>query len=149
MKKMILTLVTSLILIFSAAYAEGNNNPVPAKVSSMFSSDFSYANNVHWEVMDRYYKVSFIDHGSALNAFYTMDGEFMGMAAYMLSDRLPVALQSVIKEKYSGYWIADLFHFNIDNTPGYFITLENADRKIMLKAEENKSWSFYSEVKKS
>lgn len=149
MKKKILTLVVSLILIFSVSYAEGNNNPVPAKVSSVFSSDFSLANNVHWEVIDGYYKASFNEHGTTLYAFYTADGEFMGMATYLRSDSLPVDLQSSIKEKYSGYWITDLFHFNIDNTPGYFITLENADHKIMLKADENKTWSFYSEVKKS
>jgi hypothetical protein len=149
MKKKILMLVASFILIFSASYAKGNNNPVPVKVSAVFSSDFSYANNVHWEVMDGYYKVSFSEHGTTLYAFYTVDGEFMGLATYLSTDRLPVALQSVIKDKYSGYWITDLFHFNINNTQGYFITLENADRKVMLKAEENRSWSFYAEVKKS
>ena len=149
MKNKFLILVASLILIFSASYAKGNNNPVPVKVSSMFSSDFSYANNVHWEVMDGYYKASFIEHGKTLYAFYTTDGEFMGLATYISTDRLPATLRSVINEKYSGYWITDLFHSDINNTQGYFITLENADRKFMLKAEENKSWSFYSEVKKS
>jgi hypothetical protein len=149
MKKKILMLIASLILIFSASYANNSDRHIPATVSSTFTSDFTHAQNVNWEVIDGYYKASFNDHGITLYAFYTADGEFMGIATYMLSDRLPVALQSAIKEKYSGYWITDLFHFNINNTPGYFITLENADHKIMLKAEENKGWSFYSEVKKS
>ena len=89
------------------------------------------------------------EHGTTLYAFYTPEGEFMGLATYMSSDGLPVSLKSAIKENYQGYWITDLFHYSINNTPGYFITLENADRKIMLKAEQNKSWSFYSEVKKA
>lgn len=149
MKKKILIVFASLMLLFSASYAEGNNTPVPEKVSFVFASDFSYANNVHWELIDGYYKASFDEHGATLYAFYTADGEFMGVATYLRSDRLPVALQSVLKEKYTGYWITDLFQFNVNNTPGYLITLENADRKILLKAEENRNWSFYSEVKKS
>jgi hypothetical protein len=148
MKKNIVILIASLIITFSAAYANGNEKNVPETVTSAFTSDFSHAGNVKWELLDGYYKASFNEHGKTLFAFYTADAEFMGIASNLLSDRLPVSLQSEIKEKYSEYWISDLFHFNIKNTPGYFITLENADQKIMLKAEENKSWSFYSIVKK-
>ena len=114
-----------------------------------FSIDFSFARNVSWESINGYYKASFIEHGKTLYAFYTADADFMGIATYLLSDRLPVSLQSVIKEKYKGYWITDLFYFQVNSTPGFLITLENADQKIMLKAEENKSWSLYSVVKKS
>jgi len=148
MKKKILLCLASLILIFSASYAKGNNKPIPVNVSSVFSSDFTNAKNISWVEIDGYYKVTFSELGANLHAFYTADGEFMGLASYLRSDRLPVSLQETIKEKYNGYWITDLFQFNINNTTGYFITLENADRKIMLRAEENKGWSFYGEVKK-
>ncbi len=149
MKKKILTLMTALMLIISATYADSADRHIPVSVMSAFRSDFSYASNVNWELFNGYYKASFNEHGITLYAFYTSDGEFMGLATYLLSDRLPISLQSEIKEKYKGYWITDLFHFNINNVPGYFITLENADRKIMLKAEKYNSWSFYSEMKKS
>ena len=149
MKKKILTLITALTLIISASYAGNTDRHIPASVASTFHSDFTYASNVNWELFNGYYKASFNEHGITLYAFYTSEGDFMGLATYMLSDRLPVSLQSEIKEKYTGYWITDLFHFNINNVPGFFITLENADHKIMLKAEQNKGWSFYSEVKKS
>ncbi len=148
MKKRILILAASLILIFSVSYANGDSKPVPARVSSVFSDDFFYASNVRWEANGEYYKASFDKHGMTVYAFYTGDGELMGVATYLLSNRLPGNLQSEIQGKYAGYWITDLFQFNINNNVGYFVTLENADRKIMLKAEENKSWSFYSEVKK-
>lgn len=148
MKKKILIMVSSLILIFSTSFAGSDSKTIPAKVSAVFSRDFSNAGNVRWEAAGEYYKASFDKRGMTLYAFYTGDGEFMGIASYLLSDRLPGSLQSEIHKKYAGYWITDLFQFNINNAPGYFITLENADHKIMLKAEENKSWSFYSEVKK-
>jgi hypothetical protein len=148
MKKKILTLITALTLIISVSYASNTDRNVPANVASTFHSDFSFASNVNWELFNGYYKASFNEHGITLYAFYTAEGDFMGMAIYMLSDGLPANLKNQIKESYKGYWITDLFHFSINNTPGYFVTLENADRKIMLKAEQNKSWSFYSEVKK-
>jgi hypothetical protein len=73
----------------------------------------------------------------------------MGIAGNLPADKLPQPLQNILKEKYSGYWITELYQFTINTTPGYLITIENADRKVMLKAEANKSWSFYAEVKKS
>jgi len=149
MKKKILTLITALTLIISVSYASTTDRHVPANVASTFHSDFSFASNVNWELFNGYYKASFNEHGITLYAFYTAEGDFMGMAIYMLSDGLPASLKNQIKENYSGYWITDLFHFSVNNTPGYFVTLENADRKIMLKAEQNKGWSFYSEVKKN
>ena len=148
MKKKILMWIASLMLTFSATYAKSNNTPVPSYISSIFSSDFNYANSVTWEEINGYYKVNFIEHGISFHAFYTSDGEFMGIGTYLRSDRLPASLLTAVKEKYKGYWISDLFEFKVNNIPGYFITLENADHKVMLKAEEDKTWTFYSEVKK-
>jgi hypothetical protein len=148
MKKKILTLLASLILIISASYANIADRHIPASVTSAFTANFSYASNVSWELFNNYYKASFVEHGTTLYAFYTPEGEFMGLATYMSPDGLPVSLKSAIKENYPGYWITDLFHYNMDSSSGFFITLENADHKIMLKAEQNKAWNFYSEVKK-
>jgi len=148
MKKRILILMASFILVLSASYAKANDLLVPQTVSSVFAHDFSHASDVNWVMFDGYYKARFMDHGKILFAFYTPDGELMGTASNILSDRLPVSLQIALKNNYSGYWITDLFHYNINNTPGFFVTLENGDQKIMLKAEENQNWSFYSTVKK-
>ena len=148
MKKKILTLITALTLIISASYASNTDRHIPASVTSTFTADFSHANNVNWELFNGYYKASFVEHGTTLYAFYTPEGEFMGLATYVLSDELPANLKTAIKENYPGYWIPDLFHYHMDNSSGYFVTLENADHKIMLKAEQDKGWAFYSEVKK-
>ncbi|MDP9041260.1 MAG: hypothetical protein M3N30_04710 [Bacteroidota bacterium] len=144
MKKKILILMAAFILIFFAGYANKEGQKVPASVATEFTLDFSHASEVKWEITDTYYKASFIEHGQIMYAFYTSDGERMGIAYNILSDRLPASLLSELKVKYSDYWITDLIHLSIKNDSGFIVTLENGDQKIMLKADENKSWMFYS-----
>ena len=146
MKKSFVLLAASFILIFSATYASPDNSKVPAAVSYTFSRDFSYASNVNWEMIAGYYKVSFSEHGKTLFAFYTREAEFMGIATPVVSDNLPVPLRAKIKANYGDYWITDLFMYNVNGEPVYFIALENADQKIMLKAEGKNSWAFYKNI---
>lgn len=149
MKKKILILSTSLVLMLSASYAKSSGLQIPKYVTTVFTSDFSNARDINWETYNGYYKASFTEMGKTTYAFYTADAEFMGIAAHLSADKLPVALRSFLSEKYAGYWITDLYQFTINTTPGFLITIENADRKIMLKAEAGECWSLYTEVKKA
>jgi hypothetical protein len=149
MKKKILILTVSLILMLSASYAKSSALPVPKYLTTVFANDFSHARDIKWESYNGYYKASFDDMGKTAYAFYTADAEFMGIATHLSADRLPVALRSMLNETYKGYWITDLYQFTISTIPGFLITIENADRKIMLKAEAGECWSVYSEVKKA
>lgn len=149
MKKKILIFTSSLMLIFFASFANSNGRPVPKYVTSSFADDFSQARDSKWETYNGYYKVSFNDMGKTAYAFYTRAGEFMGFAVHLAADKLPVTLRSVIAEQYPGYWIADLYQFTIDSTAGFFITLENAEGKIMLKAEAGETWSLFAQEKKA
>ncbi|HEY4968172.1 MAG TPA: hypothetical protein VII28_17320 [Puia sp.] len=149
MKKKILILTTSLVLILSASYARSSANPVPKYLSTAFANDFSRARDIQWESYNGYYKVSFEDMGKAAYAYYTKAGEFMGFAVHLSADKLPVALRTMINEQYPGYWITELYQFTIDTTAGFFVTLENADRKIMLKAEAGETWSLFAQEKKA
>jgi hypothetical protein len=148
MKKRILILIASVILIFSTSFAKGNDGKVPENVVSEFTQNFTFASNVNWEMVAGYYKASFNVHDKTLFAFYTEDADFMGIAINVPSDKLPVSLLYKLKTHYSNYWITDLFKYEINNTPGYFVTMENADQIIRLKAEGNQGWQFYSAVRK-
>lgn len=148
MKKRIVILAALFILGFTASYAKANDGPIPAPVASEFGIHFSNARNVKWEQIGSYYRVSFDELGTTLFAFYTEDADFMGIANYELSDKLPAALKSEIKNKYGDYWITDLFRYSIKDAPGYFIELENADRKIMLKSDGYQKWYTYKTFRK-
>ena len=145
MKKKIIIITTSLFLSVFASFANGDGNKIPKYVSTEFANDFSQARDTKWETYNGYYKVSFSDNqGKAAYAFYTKAGEFMGFAVNMGADSLPEVLRNMINEKYPGYWISDLNQYTIDTTAGFFITLENADHKIRLKAEAGDTWSIFA-----
>ncbi len=143
MKKKILILAASFLLIISTSFAKNTGSFVPENVSAEFSRSFSFASDVNWENVSGFYKVSFTIFNKTLFAFYTADAEFMGIAINMPVDQLPAALQSKLKTDYINYWVTDLFRVDGSAVTGYYITLESADRKIMLKSEGNNSWTFY------
>ena len=83
-----------------------------------------------------------------VNAFYNTEGELMGLTRNITSLELPMNLQASLKKSYEDFWISDLFEITRSNTTGYYITLENADAKIVLKATAGEDWSVYKKVKK-
>ncbi len=143
MKKRFIILMAAFLFTITATYANTNDGGVPEAVVSEFSHSFYQARNAKWEKIDNYYEVTFSQFGTILFAFYSEDSDFMGMGSYILSDNLPVSLISDLKTKYSNYWISDLFRYSNNEKTGYCVTLENGDRKIMLKSDEGQKWYLY------
>jgi hypothetical protein len=149
MKKRIIILMAACILSFSFTFADTRGTEIPQPIVSDFSSHFYHAQNVKWSKMDCYYEVTFNQFGTTLFAFYTEDADFMGIANYIPTDSLPGSLSSELKTKYDNYWISDLFRYLVNDQPGYCVTIENGDQKIMLKSDGSQKWNLYKSVKKS
>jgi hypothetical protein len=66
----------------------------------------------------------------------------------IVSEQLPLKLLMELKKNYSGYWISDLFEVVNGTDDDYYVTLENADEQIILKAKASKSWKLYKKVVK-
>lgn len=145
MKKMILAL--ALTLCMSLAFA-GEENVSP-KVLNAFKNEFSTAKEVEWTAGSNYYKAAFTFNGNHVFAFYNADGELLGLTRYLSSLDLPIGLQKDLKKDYSAYWISDLFE--VANTEGtsYYITLENAEKKIVLKAADGNNWTTFKKISKA
>jgi hypothetical protein len=144
MKKMILTLVIAVTTL--SAFANDEN--VNQKVLDAFKTEFSTAKEVEWSVGTNYYKATFNYNGKYVFAYYNENGELLGLTRYLSPSDLPLTLQNNLKKNYEGYWVSDLFEASKDNATNYYITLENADTKIVLKSSEN-NWETYSKIKKS
>jgi len=84
-----------------------------------------------------------------LFAFYSMTGEFMAVTRYISSFQLPLNLQSNLKKSYSNYWITDLFEMANHDGTAYYVTLETADSKIVLKSIDGSDWSVFQKSKKA
>lgn len=146
MKKIMITLAMMVTVGTMSAFA-GDNNVTP-KVSDAFNNDFNNVSEVEWSAGNDYYLASFVFNGNHVFAFYNTDGNLLGLTRYITSTDLPMSLQRSLKKNYSDYWISDLFEVSNNDGTNYFITLENADSKIILKAGANSDWRNFKKMTK-
>lgn len=143
MKKILMALATFVTL---SAFA--NEGQVNAKVLHAFKTEFVYASQVEWTVEPNYYKATFDLNGQRVFAFYSKGGALMGLARNISSAQLPVDLQVDLKKEYGSFWISDLFEVSNNEGTAYYITLENADTKLILKSDDGGDWSQYRKIRK-
>jgi len=129
----------------SSTYAA---DPVSAQAVKSFQQTFTNAENAVWTSSPNLYKVEFTLNGQAMTAFYNLQGEFAGVTRNISSLQLPVMLQTEVKKDFSNYWITDLFELSNQNGTEYYVTLENADTKIVLKSSGHSSWVTYQKSRK-
>ncbi|HTE09595.1 MAG TPA: hypothetical protein VK645_01475 [Chitinophagaceae bacterium] len=147
MKKLITAVVLSSVLLMNAAFANKIEN-VNYKVENAFKQEFGQAKDVNWEKTNNYYRAGFKMNNEVMTAYFTPDGELMGVVRNVLSTQLPINLQASLKKEYNGYWITELFEFAKPDSNGYFITVQNADQVITLQSTDGSAWSTYSKTKK-
>jgi CRISPR/Cas system-associated exonuclease Cas4 (RecB family) len=156
MKKMIVTLaiaVSSLAAFAGGAFGkpmatEGEEN-VSKKVLDAFKTEFAAVKEVAWTTGSDYYKASFTYNEKHVFAYYSLDGDLLGLTRYISPADLPMSLQINLKKKSDGYWISDLFEVAKNGTTSYYLTLENADTKTVLKSSGGSDWEVFKSVKKS
>jgi len=147
MKKIIVTMAMMFTVGTISAFAA--NDEVAPKVLNAFSTDFNTAKEVEWTVGTNYYRAAFTFNEKHVFAFYNADGELLGLTRYISSLDLPMNLQSSLKKGYSDYWISDLFEVANNSGTNYYITVENADTKMILKATGDSDWKEYKKVRKA
>ena len=141
---MIITLAVALGTLVAFAGEENVNR----KVLDAFKNEFAAAQQVEWSTGDNFYKAAFVFNNKHVFAFYNMDGELIGITRYLSSMDLPLNLQISLKKNYTNYWISDLFEVAKKDITTYYITLENADTKIVLKSTDGNTWENYQKTKK-
>jgi len=138
-------LVLAILVSTMSAFA-GNVN-VSEKVLNAFKTDFITAQEVVWSAGSNYYKATFNYNGKYVFAFYNENGELLGITRYISPVDLPLLLQNYLKKNYTGYWVSDLFEVSKNGGINYYITLENADAKIILNSSGT-TWDVFQKTKK-
>lgn len=146
MKRLLVTL-TILLSISLSSFATPDEK-ISSAVLNAFNTTFKNAAHVEWTIGDNFYRADFQLNGQYVNAFYSVNGEMMALTKKISSVQLPVALQTSLKEETKGSWISDLFEMATEEGTFYFVTLENADQKQVLKSEGN-TWTSYKKYQKS
>ena len=147
MKKIMMML--ALVLTMTTTFAYTGEESVNKKALNSFKSEFAGATDAAWTTGSNYYKVAFTMNDQKLFAFYNIDGEFMAVTRYISSFQLPLRLQTSLKNSYGSFWISDLFELASSDETGYYVTLESADTKIVLKSVDGNDWSVYQKRKKA
>jgi hypothetical protein len=73
-------------------------------------------------------------------AYYSENGELLAVTRNIKSTQLPLPLLLDLKRNYGGYWITELFELSSGGQTSYYMTVENADKKLNLRAVDNDSW---------
>ena len=146
MKKMILSLAIALTTLGALAAGEENVNQ---KVLDAFKNEFNTVREAEWTTGADYYRAAFVYNEKYVFAYYSTEGELLGITRYISQTDLPMNLQINLKKKYSNYWISDLFEVAKYETTSYYITVEDADTKIVLKSTGGSDWSVFKSVKKA
>ena len=145
MKKILVVAGFLITAVVSNAYPSERVSP---KVLASFNSEFTNAKEVQWETGSNYFRAFFSLNDQKVFAYYDVDGHLLSIARYISSFQLPVNLFSDLKNDYSKYWVSDLFEVSNSEGLHYYITLETADTKMVLRSSNGGDWSPYSKNKK-
>ncbi len=141
-------MITLAIAVSTLGAFAGETN-VSEKVLNAFSTEFSTAKDVQWTVGSDYCMAKFQYNEKYVFAYYNQEGDLLGLSRNITTADLPLSLQTNLKREYAGYWVSDLMEVAKDEETIYYITLENADAKVVLKAAGGNGWNQYKKVKKS
>jgi hypothetical protein len=147
MKRLIITLTLALSLISFSSFANGDD-VAPAAIKS-FNSAFKTATEVSWSKSQAFYRANFSLNGQFVSAFYDAEGKMIAVTRNISSLQLPITLQASLKNGYKGFWITDLVEMANEDGTSYYLTLENADVKLVLKSNITGTWSTYKKQRKS
>jgi hypothetical protein len=148
MKKTILALAVILTVGLTSAFAanDGGNRP---NVQASFKNDFANARDISWQPAKAYTKVTFTLNDQILYAYYSNEtNELLAVERNISSLQLPINLFTSLKKEYDGYWISGLFEMAAQENTSYYVTLENRQETVVLKAMGSGEWTVYSRSKK-
>ena len=148
MKKFLLSTAFALSLVINSLLAAGVPD-VNAKALTAFNNQFTNATDVEWSAGNDFYKATFLYNSNYVTAYYNIEGDFVATIRNITSVNLPLMLQTKLKNNYSDYWISDLYELSKNEGTSYYITLENADQKIILKSSGDIDWTVHKKSNKS
>lgn len=144
--KPLFIILTVLASIFTSSSYAGNKDVTPVVLQS-FQQSFGKQKDVEWSVTNQWYKANFSFNGQYVSAYFDASGQMIAVTHRITTLQLPITLQAKLKKEYNDYWVSDLFEIVKDDV-AYYITLENADTKIVLQATPGSKWSVYQKSEK-
>ena len=146
-KKLTFMIAMVLTVGISSSFATPTDD-INSQVKASFRKDFQKAELIGSEVSKQFTKLTFKMNDMVMFAFYSDNGELLAVTRNIKSSQLPIQLLLQLKKDYNDYWISDLFELNGEDLNNYYITVENADKKITLRSTNNSTWELYERTTK-
>ena len=150
-KKLALMIAFLLTACVSYSFATPTTTPtdeVSGEIKASFHKEFRNAQIIGSEVRKNFTKLTFKMNDIVLFAFYSDNGQLLAVTRNILSSQLPISLQLNLKKSYGNYWITELFEINGEGQNCYYVTLENADKKLTLRSTGDETWEVYEKSDK-
>jgi hypothetical protein len=126
-------MLTFAFILTVAATTFAAENEVSFNITKSLNKNFPKAENVKWTVKKEFVKANFTWHDTNVEAYYTQDGDLIGMGRAIEKDRLPLASLNVIDQKYADYTITDAVEFTYtDKGTSYYVAANNGTVKVIL-----------------
>lgn len=125
-----------------------DGSAITPQVLHSFETTFTGAKNADWTVTEHLFKVQFALNEQYITAFYNADGSMAALTRNISPVQMPVSLQTSLKKDYKGYWVAELFELSNEDGIQYYVTLEDADNKVILRSSAA-TWNLYQKQHKS
>ena len=145
MKKIIAILAMTLAV--STSFANTEPESVSSQALNTFNSEFVGAANPTWTINKDFYQVTFTLDGQQMFAYYNKSGEFLAVSQNISSVELPNSLKKGLKKVMGNRWITDLFEITNNDQTSWYVTVESADEKIVLKSDGGK-WRVFQKIEK-
>ena len=148
MKKKLLAFLLFGMVIINSAFASSPGDEVNGKTLRTFSEQFAKATDVSWETTAKFYKSTFELNGQYLIAFFSKEGELIGVTQNITSTELPYYLKSALEYNYPDYWINNLFESSVEGETKYYVTIENEDQQLTLESGNSSYWTLFQKARK-
>ena len=140
--------IFALLLTLSTSYSFAKPvDSVNGEINISFKKSFRNAQLLNTETHQAFTKLTYKMNDVIMFAFYSNSGELMAVTRNITSSQLPMSLLMSLKSDYSAYWITELFELSGDGLNNYYVSLENADSKVVLRSNGD-AWEEYSNTKK-
>ena len=138
------------VALFASTFTKTMAADSPAiepSVLKSFSHTFATATEVDWSTTQDLYKAVFLLNGQYVTAYFKPDGSMQAISRHITTNTLPITLQTALKNNYKDQWLTDVLEVTNDSGVHYYVTLENADTKVILKSSST-DWSTYQKQHK-
>lgn len=114
---------------------------IDQKTVRAFEEQFKEATNIKWTDRKDFAKVSFVLDNTSMIAFYSSEGDFLGVCRGITIDQLPVSERLALEHHFKGYRISELLEVGFPDMTAYYVRLENAGKSITLHSFGANGWS--------